>query len=256
MIAVAKNLPARLRGAMFSLGLILLTLAPVQLFAQDPPAPDGPKQPGVLADPQAAPASQTPPPSESKRLFGIVPNYRTAATLNPYVPLSAKEKFKVASQDAFDRGTVVLAAAFAGEGQLSNSNRSFGQGAAGYGRYFGTAYADFVIGDYMTEGIFPTLLHQDPRFFRIGSGSGFSRLSYAVGQIILTHNDEGKVAFNYSEILGNSAAVAISNSYYQDNRDASDAIVKLVSQLGVDAASNVLKEFWPDLQRKFSHKHN
>ena len=257
MTAVAKQLPARLNGAIFSLGLVLLTLAPVQLFGQDHPLADGPQQPGVLADSQSATTStQTPPPSESKRLFGIVPNYRTAATLHPYVPLSSKEKFKVASQDAFDRGTVVLAAVFAGEGQLSNSNRSFGQGAAGYGRYFGTAYGDFVIGDYMTEGIFPSLLHQDPRFFRKGSGSGFSRLSYAVGQILLTHNDDGKVQFNYSEILGNSAAVAISNSYYQDNRDAGDAVVKLVSQLGVDAASNVLKEFWPDLQRKFSHKHN
>jgi len=26
-------------------------------------------------------------------------------------------------------------------------------------------------------------------------------------------------------------------------------------QLGVDMASNVLKEFWPDLQRKLRHKH-
>jgi hypothetical protein len=256
MIVAAKRLPVRLNGAIFSLGLALLTLAPVQAFGQDHPLPEGPKQPGVVADQQSDAASQTAPPTESKRLFGIVPNYRTSASLHPYVPLSAKEKFKVASQDAFDRGTVVLAAAFAGEGQLSNSNPSFGQGAAGYGRYFGTAYADFVIGDFMTEGIFPTLLHQDPRYFRKGSGSGFSRLSYAVGQIILTHNDEGKTAFNYSEIVGNSVAVAISTSYYQDNRDASDAVVKLVSQLGVDAASNVLKEFWPDLQRKFSRKHN
>jgi hypothetical protein len=53
-----------------------------------------------------------------------------------------------ALEDAFDRGTVALAGLFAGEVQLSNSNRSFGQGAAGYGRYFGTAYGDFVIGDY------------------------------------------------------------------------------------------------------------
>jgi hypothetical protein len=254
MTAVANRLPAYLKGAIFFTGLLLLAVMPIPLFSQDtpsqdPPATDAPKQPGVLAN------SGNAPQPESKRIFGIVPNYRSSPSLNPYVPISWKEKFKIASQDSFDRGTFVLAAAFAGEGQLTDANPSFGQGAAGYGRYLGTAYADFVIGDFMTEGIYPSLLHQDPRYFRKGSGSSWSRLTYSVGQIVLTHNDSGKVAFNYSEILGNATAVAISNSYYADNRDASDAVIKLASQLGVDAASNLLKEFWPDLQRKFSRKH-
>jgi hypothetical protein len=162
----------------------------------------------------------------------------------------------IATQDSFDRGTVVLAAAFAGEGQLTNSNPSFGQGTAGYARYFGTAYADLVIGDYMTEGIYPTVLHQDPRYFRRGTGSAWSRFGYAVGQIFWTHADTSRGQFNYSEILGNSTAVAISNAYYQDNRDAADAVSKLGVQIGVDMAANVLKEFWPDLDRRFFHKHH
>jgi hypothetical protein len=217
-------------------------------------SPDNPQQPGTLADAKSL-SAHSQPPSESKRIFGIVPNYRSSGSLNPYHPISVKAKFAIASEDAFDRGTFVLAAAFAGESQLSNDNRAFGQGAAGYGQYLGASYGNFVIGDYMTEGVFPSLLHQDPRYFRQGTGSGWSRVKYSVGQIILTHNDSGKVAFNYSEVLGNSAAVAISTAYLQNQRDASDASVNLVTQLGVDAASNVLKEFWPDLQRKFSHKH-
>src|SRR5436305_8515387 len=92
---------------------------------------------------------QDSPQSESKRIFGIVPNYRTSPCLANYKPLSPKEKFKIASQDSFDRGTFLLAAAFAGQAQLTNSNPSFGQGAAGYARYLGTSYADFVIGNYM-----------------------------------------------------------------------------------------------------------
>ncbi len=192
---------------------------------------------------------------ESKRIFGIVPNYRTSPCLQNYKPLTTHAKFKIASQDSFDRGTFFLAAAFAGESQLTNSNPRFGQGTAGYARYLGTSYADFVIGDYMTEAIFPSLLHQDPRYFRKDSGTAWARVAYACGQIFLTHNDSGKRAFNYSEILGNSAAVTISTAYYANNRDPRDAGVKLVSQLGVDMASNLLKEFWPDLNRKFSRKH-
>jgi hypothetical protein len=120
---------------------------------------------------------------ESKRILGITPNYRTSPSLLNYEPLTVGEKFKVASEDSFDRGTVALAAFFGAEGQLTNANRTFGQGGAGFGRYFGAAYGDLVIGDYMTEAVFPTLLHQDPRYFRRGTGTGRARLRYAMARL-------------------------------------------------------------------------
>ena len=206
-----------------------------------------------IAAGQAASNGPT-PEQESKRILWLIPNYRTSPSLENYEPLTTREKFKIASEDAFDRGTIGLAAIFAGEAQLANDNRSFGQGGAGYGRYFGSAYGDLVIGDYMTEGVFPTLLHQDPRYFRRGTGSGWSRLGYAMGQIFWTHTDSGGTQFNYSEIAGNSAAVAISMAYYQNNRTAGDAVSKLGTQIGVDMAANILKEFWPELQRKLRRK--
>jgi hypothetical protein len=224
---------------MRSLTVLALLVAPSLLFSQTP-----------------SDSSPQPQPAEAKRLFGIVPNFRTSPSLQNYEPLTPKEKFNIAAQDAFDRGTVILAAAFAGESQLTNAERSFGQGGAGYGRYFGTSYGGFVIGDYMTEGVFPTLLHQDPRYFRKGTGKGLGRLGYACGQIFMTHGDNGKIQINYSELVGNSVAVAISQSYYPDTRDASDAVSSFGMQIGVDMASNVLKEFWPDIARKFSRKHS
>jgi hypothetical protein len=106
----------------------------------------------------------------------------------------------------------------------------------------------------MTEAIYPTILHQDPRYFRKGSGSGLSRLAYSVGQIFWTHTDSGGRQFNCSEIVGNSTAVAISEAYYPDSRTPTDAISKLGAQIAVDTATNILKEFWPDLQRRLSRK--
>jgi hypothetical protein len=76
-----------------------------------------------------------------------------------------------------------------------------------------------------------------------------------MGQSFWTHSDSGRTQFNYSEIIGNSAAVAISNAWYKDNRTTSDGVSKLGMQIGVDMASNILKEFWPDLERKFRRKH-
>ncbi len=175
-----------------------------------------------------------------------------------YIPIShslLEEKFKIATEDSFDRGTAALAVLFAGEAQLTNATPAFGQGVKGYARYLGTSYADFVIGDMMTEAIYPVILHQDPRYFRRGTGSVWSRLGSAAGQIFWTHTDSDHTQFNFSEIIGNSTAVAISIAYYPDNRTATNAVSKLGVQLGVDMASNILKEFWPDINRKFSRKH-
>ena len=203
---------------------------------------------------------QTPSPtpaatqSEDKRIFWIIPNYRTSPSLHPYTPLTSQEKFKIATEDSFDRGTVALAVLFAGESQLTNSTPAFGQGVQGYARYLGTSYADFVIGDMMTEAIFPVMLHQDPRYFRRGTGTVWSRLGSAAGQIFWTRTDSGNMQVNFSEIVGNSTAVAISTAYYPNNRTAGGAVSKLGVQLGVDLAANILKEFWPDINRKFSRR--
>lgn len=213
-----------------------------------------PPVPGTLAnsdDPNAVVSPQKLP----KRIFFIIPNNRTFPSLKNYQPLTVGQKWKIAAQDAFDPGTFVLAALFAGEGDLSKSNASFGHGASAYGLYMGTAYGDFTIGDFLTEAIFPTILHEDPRYFRRGEGSVLSRIGYSVGQLFWTPYDSGRSGFNYSEVVGNSVAVAISNAYYPEQRDASDAIIKLATQLGVDGASNLLKEFSPDIYRKFGRKH-
>jgi hypothetical protein len=216
------------------------------------------QQPGNPPQPYTVAASETTNSTEreTKRIFGIIPNNRTSPTLHGSEPLTSRGKFTIATEDAFDRGSFALAAIFAGEAQLTNANRSFGQGAAGYGKYFGAAFGDLTIADYMTEAIYPSLLHQDPRYFRKGTGSGWSRLGYAMGQIFWTHTDSGGTQFNFSEVIGNSTAVAISNAYYSDNRTASDAMSKLGTQLGIDMASNILKEFWPDIAGKFQRKHN
>jgi hypothetical protein len=152
------------------------------------------------------------------------------------------------------RGTFVLAAGFGAEAQFVHSSPSFGHGVKGYGRYAAASYADWTIGNVMTEGLYPTLLHQDPRYFRRGEGSGWSRLRYAVGQILWTHTDSGRAQFNFSEIVGNSTAVALSNLYYPDNRTVANGASKLAVQIGVDMAANILKEFSPDWVHARSRK--
>jgi hypothetical protein len=192
---------------------------------------------------------------QPKHILGIFPNHNASPCLVPYVPIGAKDKFNIARADAFDPGAIVVAAGAAGAAQLFDSNRPFGQEASGYSRYFGAAYANHVIGDFLTEGVYPSLLHQDPRYFRKSIGSTRSRLGYAISRVFRTQTDAGGTTFNYSRVLGASSAVAISSLYYANHRDAAGSAAGFSAQLGAAMAANILKEFWPDLLRRISRKH-
>lgn len=204
--------------------------------------------------PTTAPATPQAPQPESKRLFGLIPNYRSAPPVTNYKPLTTKEKYKIALNDSFDRGAIILALAFAGRNQSVNSNPSFGQGMSGFAKYFAAGYSDVILSNMMTEAIYPSLLHQDPRYFRKGTGGGWGRLGHAMFAIVWTRKDSGGKQFNYSEIFGNATAVGISNAYYTDNRNFGSNASRVSVQIGLDMAGNIMKEFWPDIQNKLSKK--
>ena len=190
-------------------------------------------------------------PAQDKRVFGVIPNNRTTEGSLPYKPISTKRKISIAFKDSFDWPVYPTSGLFASLYQLDGQNPSFGQGMAGYARRLGTAYGDQVIGNMMTEGFMPSLFHEDPRYFRVSEGSKKSRLAKSLLQILVTHTDSGGRTFNFSEWGGNAVTAAISNAYYPDSRSATENLEKLFISCGTDALSNVLKEFWPDVKRRF-----
>jgi hypothetical protein len=195
---------------------------------------------------------------KNDRIFKVIPNYRTVEDENREpTSLTAAEKFKLGFLDSFDPYAYPAAGIFAGISMAKNQTKSFGQGAAGFGKYFGTAFADQTIGNMMSESVFPVILHQDPRYFPMSkAGGGFwRRVRYSASREWITRNDSGKNQFNYSEIFGNAAATAISNTYYpSENRTFSDNAYKYSQQIALDAFFNVLKEFWPDMRHKLFGK--
>jgi len=187
---------------------------------------------------------------EDKRIFGVIPNYRTAESALPFEPITPKHKMYIAAKDSFDWPLFLTGGAFAGLYQIENQNPSFGQGVKGYALRYATSYGDQMIGNMMTEGIWPSILKEDPRYFRLGSGGFGHRIWYAATRIFVTRLDSGGTSFNFSEVIGNSVATAIGNAYYPDTRDVRDNVERLATQLGTDSFSQVLKEFWPDVKRK------
>ncbi|HEY1203705.1 MAG: hypothetical protein ABSH46_02560 [Bryobacteraceae bacterium] len=229
--------------------LVFALLLPASAAAQQAAAQPSPTPPPAASDP-AAPVA----PAEDKRVFGVLPNYRTAESAVPFAPITPKQKMTIAAKDSFDWPLFLTGAAFAGLYQIEDQNPSFGEGLKGYAKRYGTAYGDQMIGNMMTEGLWPILLKEDPRYFRLGTGTVPRRLWYAATRIFVTRTDAGGTRFNFSEVIGNSVATAISNAYYPDTRDVRDNVEKLAIQLGTDSFSQVAKEFWPDIKRKLFHR--
>jgi hypothetical protein len=186
--------------------------------------------------------------------MGVLPNYRTANPLDVYEPLTSKQKLTIAAKDAFDWPNFIVAAGFSGIYQAQNSNPTFGQGVKGYVHRYWTSLIDQSMGNMLTEGVMPSLLHEDPRYFRKVVGSKKSRLGYALTRVLVTKTDSGGTRFNFSEFLGNGVMAGIGNLYYPSSRGFPDTFERLGLQVGADSLSNVLKEFWPDIKRHLHHQ--
>lgn len=188
-----------------------------------------------------------------KRALGIMPNYRTADAGEAVSPISARRKMFIAYKDATDVPVFPTAGMLAAFYQWSNQNPSFGQGVRGYGLRYVTAYSDQVIGSVMIEGVLPSLLHEDPRYFRRGAARGgtASRLLYAASRVFVTRTDSGKSTFNASEFAGNMITAAAGNAYYTHSRRLDDNLKRFSINIGTDALGFVLREFSPDIMKAF-----
>lgn len=219
----------------------------------DPVQPVTPAATAGAQTPDDAPKTTGP----DKRVFGVLPNYRTAQLTGTYTPISPKQKLTIATKDTIDYPLFLLGGALAGLAQLTDEHPTFGQGLKGYFHRYATAYSDQAIGNYMTEGIMPILLHEDPRYFMLGpeGGSVKHRAWYAATRIFVTKTDSGRSSFNFAEVLGNSVGAAVGNAYYPGETHLTDNVSRLAQALATDSLSQVLKEFWPDVKRKFFMRH-
>jgi len=198
---------------------------------------------------------QQPSGTSHDRLFWALPNFLTVENADNVPPLTPGQKFKVVARGVFDPTEFVLVGFVAGLGQASDSDPSYGQGAQGYAKRYGTAYGDNAIENFLASAVFPSVLHQDPRYYQLGHGGFRKRAVHALSRVVITRSDSGQTQFNYSEIFGAGSAAAISTYAYhpQSERSFGNVATVWVTQMGWDAATYMVKEFWPDLRKK-QHK--
>jgi hypothetical protein len=187
---------------------------------------------------------------EKQRVFGVFPNFYVTYDPHP-VALTSKQKFELAWKTTIDPVTFAIVGGIAGVQQAQNTFSGYGQGASGYGKRFGAAYADLVSGTFIGSAILPSLLKQDPRYYYKGSGSKRSRILYAIANSVICKGDNGHWQPNYSNVLGNLAAGGISNLYYpaQNRNGVALTFENAAIGIGATAAANLVEEF---LMRKLT----
>jgi hypothetical protein len=213
-------------------------------------------QPALVDAPQ--PQAQTPSneqaPAQTHRILGILPNFRAVSADVKLPPQTAKQKFITASEDSFDYSAIFVPLAIAGYDLESNPDPEFGTGGVAYGRYLWHAAVDQTSENFFVEAIVPSVTHEDNRYYTLGHGGFFKRTGYALTRVVVTRSDAGKEVFNASEVVGAGASAGLSSLYYPvRERSFGNTADQWGLNVGIDALSFVVKEFWPDINHALFH---
>ena|SRR5947207_1048513 len=190
----------------------------------------------------------------SQRMLGVLPQFGVTNQKNP-APLTPRQKFRLFYRSATDPAEFAVIGLEAGISQANNSFAGYGQGASGYGKRYGAAFADQVSSGFFGNFAYPVLLKQDPRYFRMGDGPVTRRALYALAQEFVGHKDGGRKTFNWPTTLGALTAGSISNAYYPEaNRGFGLTMTRAAVSIFYGSLGGLGSEFWPDVARKL-HRH-
>ena len=181
---------------------------------------------------------------EKQRVLGIIPNFYVTYVPNA-APFTPKQKYNLAWRLNIDPVSFLLAGQAAGIQQARNEFSGFGQGAQGYAKRFGAAYATFTVSNFLGSAVFPSLFKQDPRYFYKGTGTTKSRVLYALANAVICKGDSGHWQVNYSGIMGSLASGGISNLFYpaSDRNGLTLTFENTAMSIGSTAVFNLMQEF-------------
>ena len=179
-----------------------------------------------------------------QRVLGVFPNFYTSFIYNA-APLNTKQKFKLSLRATLDPIAFITPAIVAGIEQANDTFPGWSTDTAGYFKRYGAAFGDAFLGRNIGSGLFPSIFHQDPRYFYMGPANPTkTRLLHALSAGVVVRGDNGHLQPNYSHILGNASAGAISTVYHPAGTGAGKlALTNALIGIGGTAVQCVLREF-------------
>ena len=146
--------------------------------------------------------------------------------------------------DAFGPYPIAGAAVVAGIGQMDNTPVAWGQGAAGYGRRFGSDLGIAAIST-TTRYALAEAFKEDTLYYRCECNGVFPRLRHAVvSTVTARHGEDGHRAFSYSAFVAPYAGtVTAVYAWYPANYGARSALRMGNYNLLGNVGQNILLEF-------------
>jgi hypothetical protein len=193
---------------------------------------------------------------EKQRVLGVLPNFNITYLGGATVSMTAMQKLSLAFHSVTDPVAFVIPFFVTGYHEALDEDKGFPWGIKGLGERSGAAYLDSFDGNMIGNGILPAILHQDPRYYRMGHGTVMHRLLYSLAtNVICKHDNTGKWEPNYSNVGGNIIGGAISNLYYPDTDSGIGLTISNgLIVTGEGAIGSAFDEFWPDISRRLLHK--
>jgi hypothetical protein len=170
-------------------------------------------------------------------------------------PMTSGQKFHLFFKSIVDPYQFAIVAVDTGLQEDEDSYPGYHHGIPGLLRNYAAAYADDFDGNLFGNAILPSLLHQDPRYFRLGHGTVMHRILYSASTTVRCKGDNGKWQPNYSNVLGNLIGGAISNAYYpQEDRGLELTVNHGITVSAEGAIGALLLEFYPDIAEHYKRR--
>ncbi len=182
-------------------------------------------------------------------------NAGPASTTDKYIDpgqqapsLSAGDKVRLGLRDAVSPFAIAGWISSAAYSQALDSAPNYGQGWGPFAQRFGASAARGSTEGVLSDSIFAPIFHQDPRYYRLGSGHDLvHRTVYAVTRTVITKSDSGRTTPNLALLAGNAAGSVLTNAYYPDrNRDAKTTAETFAGSIGGSAVGFFVSEFLSD----------
>src|SRR5258708_32623847 len=166
--------------------------------------------------------------------------------------LDAHDKFHLFMQNTFEPINFIGTSWDAAWEHIDHDDPTFGQGAAGYSKRYAAAFVDNVADDFFGTFLYPSLFHQDPRYYRLGRGPVRQRLGHALRHVFVAHSDSGNLMFNYSEWLGTTSSKTLTNIHHPGNKRGWGSIATRGGvSIGTDMSWDVFRGFSPGIAHTF-----
>jgi hypothetical protein len=194
---------------------------------------------------------------QPQRILGFMPNFRSVSAGAKAPPPGWKYNFTVATHQSFDYSTFIFLGLTSITAEGLNQHPALGKGVDGFWAYTWRGFLDKTDNTYLSAWLLPSLLHEDTRFYPLGSGHNVAvRELYVISRQAVARSYGGSQTPNIAGLGGKVLTQYISRSYYPSSAAGFDVLAtKFGYSVMRDVIFSNIREFYPDIAAHYIRKH-